>query len=77
MNDHSPDILADGLVRVAEVARFLACSRRQVHHLIRSGKLPSVVVGQTRRIPRRGLTEYALRTLTGGLGPTSERGAGE
>lgn len=74
---HIPDLLADGLVRVAEAAKFLGCSRRLVHSLIQSGELPSVVVGQTRRIPRRGLTEYALRTLTGRSEPLPERGTGE
>ena len=63
-NDHKdPDIFCDGLERVADAARFLGVSKSLIYTLIRSGKLPSVRLGTSRRVPVRAVRDLARISL--------------
>ncbi len=65
-------ILSEGLERVADAARFLGISRSSVYKLIRSGQLPSVKLGTSRRVPIRAVWELAAARLI--LPPREEPG---
>ncbi len=66
MENGSLEMVADGLVRVPEAARFLGISRSQVYNLMEAGHLAYSKIGRSRRIPRRALVELAARGLRGG-----------
>jgi len=53
------EIVDSGLERVADAARFLSVSRSLIYKLINSGVLPSVKIGNSRRIPIRAVRELA------------------
>jgi excisionase family DNA binding protein len=57
------ELLADGLQRVSEAARFLGVSRSLVYRLINSGVLPSVRIGRNRRLPVRAVRLLAEANL--------------
>jgi excisionase family DNA binding protein len=57
------ELLTDGLDRVSEVAGFLRVSRSQVYRMLDEGLLPSVRIGNARRVPRRAVRELLLRQL--------------
>jgi excisionase family DNA binding protein len=59
------------LARVAEVARYLACGRTQVYALMRSGQLPYVQIGGSRRIPWDALRAYVARNTRGDGAPSA------
>jgi excisionase family DNA binding protein len=61
--DQPDQLLADGLERVRDSARFLSVSVSQVYALMQRGELPFVKIGKSRRIPRRALVEFAKRNL--------------
>lgn len=64
IHDHEdPDIFRDGLERVADAARFLGVSKSLIYTLIRSGKLPSVRLGTSRRVPVRAVRDLARTNL--------------
>jgi excisionase family DNA binding protein len=58
-----PDLTAEGFADVHEAAEFLSMSRSSVYKLMESGDLEYAKFGKARRIPRRGLREYAARCL--------------
>lgn len=60
---NNPDICCDGLERVADVARFLGVSKSFVYMLIRSGSLPSVKLGTSRRVPVRAVRDFARNNI--------------
>lgn len=43
------------LLRVAEAARLLACSRSQAYKLVQTGEIPAIRVGSSIRVPRAAL----------------------
>jgi excisionase family DNA binding protein len=57
------ELLAEGLDRVADVARFLKVSVAQVYVLMHQGQLAYTKIGRCRRIPHRALLELAARNL--------------
>ena len=57
-------ILADGLERVSDAARFLNVSRSLVYKLMRVGILPFVKIGHAHRIPVRAVRELVASNLT-------------
>jgi len=46
------------LYRVEEAAAVLALSRHRLYELIRSGELPTVKIGNLRRVPVQSIVEY-------------------
>ena len=60
------DVVVEGLLSVAEAARFLSVSRSTLYELMESGQLYYVKIGRARRIPRRALLDLAARNLRGG-----------
>ncbi|HMM95048.1 helix-turn-helix domain-containing protein [Phycicoccus sp.] len=46
------------LYKVADVAQVLSLSRTKVYELVRSGELPSVRIGGSRRVRGEDLTDY-------------------
>lgn len=58
-------LVADGHVTVTEAARFLDLSRSAVYSLMERGELPYVKFGRARRVPKRGLIEFAASMLRG------------
>ncbi len=57
------------LYRVSEVAAFLSLSRTTVYELVRTGVLPSVRIGGSRRIRGEDLARYvdSLERITAGV----------
>jgi excisionase family DNA binding protein len=58
--------MPDGLVRVAEAARFLGLSRSKLYLMMDSGDLPYVKFGKCRRIPKGELTKLVDRHTVAG-----------
>ena len=56
-------LIADGLQRITDAAKFLGISRSLVYRLINSGALPTVRIGRTRRIPIRAVLELAATSV--------------
>jgi excisionase family DNA binding protein len=65
------NIIGDGLERIGEAARFLGLSRSSIYKLIAQGVLPSVKIGNSRRVPVRAVRELARDNLT--LNPDAGR----
>jgi excisionase family DNA binding protein len=61
--DRRAELLRDGLERVAEAAHFLGLSRSSIYTLMARGALPFVMLGKSRRIPRRAVFELAAKGL--------------
>jgi excisionase family DNA binding protein len=59
------DLLDDGFVGVREASAFLGLSRAMVYGLMDSQAIPFAKFGRARRIPRRGLVEFARSCLVG------------
>jgi excisionase family DNA binding protein len=57
------DLMEDGLVDVAEAAKFLRVSRAKLYLMMDAREIPFCKFGKSRRIPRRALIEYAKRCL--------------
>ena len=57
------DNLDQGLIRVADAARFLAVSRSTLYALMETGELTYVKLGRSRRIPKLAIVELARRNL--------------
>ena len=66
MANDQRDLVADGLLTIAESASFLRLSRSSIYLLMDVGELPFVKLGRSRRIPKRALIELAARGLRGG-----------
>lgn len=47
-------------LKAAEVAERLNISKRQVYKLISDGKLPSITIESSVRIPEQGLSEFLI-----------------
>ncbi len=62
------ELMTQGLMRVPEVARFLALSRAKIYELMNRGELPWVKLGRARRIPRAAVVRLAAERLCGGHG---------
>ena len=56
-------LVADGLQRITDAAKFLGISRSLVYRLIDSGALPTVRIGRSRRIPIRAVREFAATCM--------------
>ena len=54
------------LLRAAEVAAALGCSRAKTYDLMASGVLPTVRFGRAVRVPARALEEWIGRHTIGG-----------
>ncbi len=63
INTNVPDICCDGLERVSDTARYLGVSKSFVYALINSGKIPSVKLGTSRRLPVRAVRDFARTNL--------------
>lgn len=59
------DLLADGLLTVAEASEFIRLGRSTLYTLMDSGKLGYVKIGAARRIPKRALVELAAASWVG------------
>ena len=59
-------LVADGLMTVMEAARFLSVSQSTLYSLMDSGRLAYVKIGRARRLPRRGVANFAESNMTGG-----------
>jgi excisionase family DNA binding protein len=57
------DLVADGLVTVAEAAKFLSLSRATLYQLMDQGQLPYVKIGKSPRVPRKAVIELAAKNL--------------
>ena len=56
-------MVAEGLERCVEAARFLGISRTKIYQLMRDGLLPYVQLGKSRRIPIAAVRAYAATNL--------------
>lgn len=66
MGKEPDELLAEGLLTVAEAASFLRLSRSKVYGLMETGTLRYVLIGRSRRIPRRAVIDLAASGLRGG-----------
>ena len=48
---------------ISEVQEELRLSRSRICELIRSGELPSVKIGRSRRVPRKSIESFLARLL--------------
>jgi excisionase family DNA binding protein len=59
-------MVGDGMMTVEEARQFLRVSRSTMYELMDSGQIAYVRFGRNRRVPRRGLIEFATRGLVAG-----------
>lgn len=57
------------LLRPEDVARSCALSRTRVYQLLRSGELPSVRVGRSRRVTPQALADFVQKMSNGVVQP--------
>lgn len=57
------NIISEGLERVSDAAQFLGISKSSVYKFIALGILPSVKLGNSRRVPIRAVRELASDRL--------------
>jgi excisionase family DNA binding protein len=72
-NSDKHEIVSEGLQSVSATARFLGVSRSFIYKLIRSGDLPSVKLGSSRRVPIKAVRELASGRLV--MNPPNEKAA--
>jgi excisionase family DNA binding protein len=60
------EVVAEGMMTVAEVADALRLSRTTVYQLFETGQLAYCRFGRSRRIPKLAVLELAASKLTGG-----------
>lgn len=65
LSDSCIALAEDGLITVAEAARFLAVSRTTIYELMAEGVLPSAKIGRARRIAKRAVVELAAASFLG------------
>ena len=63
MTEQNPTKL---LYRPLEAANAIGVSRAKMYQLIAAGKLPSIRVGASVRVPVKGLNDWIERQVTGG-----------
>lgn len=61
MPEDKKDITHEPLMTVAEVARFLRKSEAWVYRKSRSGELPTIMVGRSRRFSRTAMSAWVSR----------------
>lgn len=54
------------VIKVEDLARMLSIGRNTAYELVRSGKIRSVKIGRTYRIPRTAVEEYLNTSQYGG-----------
>lgn len=59
------ELLADGLLTVADAAKFLAVGRSTLYVEMDAGRLAYCKIGRARRIPRRAVVELAAANIRG------------
>ncbi len=64
MTNNENSIIYDGLEKVSDAARFLGVSRSFIYKLLSAGVLPSVKIGNSRRLPIRSVRDLAAACLT-------------
>jgi excisionase family DNA binding protein len=64
--DAKAELMAEGLDRIGEAARFLKLSTSTIYALVERGTLPSVKIGKAWRIPHRAVIELAAKCLVSG-----------
>jgi excisionase family DNA binding protein len=57
--DEADELVDGGLASIAEAGRFLSLGRSKIYDLIGRGRLPSVKIDRSRRIPRAALRAFA------------------
>lgn len=55
--------MSDPLLRPAEVKQRLAVSHDKLYALLRTGELPSLKIGRSRRIPESAVTAFIAERL--------------
>ena len=58
-------LVDEGFARVGEACEFLGLSRATLYLLMDSGELKYAKFGKSRRLPWRGLREFAERSMVG------------
>jgi len=58
-------IADSGLLTILEAAQMLRLGRSTLYELIYSGRLPSVKIGRSRRIPRDAVRKLVAENLIG------------
>jgi excisionase family DNA binding protein len=58
-------VLEPAVLRPAEVARMLQCSRSQIYRMAAAGTIPAVYLGRSVRIPRKQLVEWIANQAQG------------
>ncbi len=61
---YAENTVAEGLMRIKEVVEFLGIGRSTVYELIADGKLASVQVGRSKRVPRKAVIQFAASRLS-------------
>jgi excisionase family DNA binding protein len=64
-NPDNQGLLAEGFIKVMEAAAFLKVSRAKIYQMMDDGELIYAKFGKSRRLPLRGLREYAEKALVG------------
>jgi excisionase family DNA binding protein len=57
------ELIAEGLVSLEEAMKFLSISRPTLNRLLDTGALPTCRLVTTRRIPKRALLDFAVRSV--------------
>jgi len=61
--DEATELLADGLITVAEAVKFSGLGKTTIYGLMEAGRLAYVRVGRARRIPKRELVRFLAGQL--------------
>jgi excisionase family DNA binding protein len=61
----SSELVQDGLISVAQAARFLSVSRSTMYKLMDSGNIRYLKVGRARRVPRKALIDFVAGNMVG------------
>lgn len=58
-------LVNSGFVTALEASKFLGVSRSHIYALMERGELPYSRFGNSRRIPRQAMIEFATKSLVG------------
>jgi hypothetical protein len=72
--DDATDLVADGVLSVAESMQFTKLSRAELYNLMGAGRLTFVKHGKRRLIPKRALVQLLAYGLVTTPEPTSTTG---
>jgi excisionase family DNA binding protein len=61
--DKAEELVSDGLLKIADAARFTGLSVSKLYALMATGELAFTRIGRARRIPKLGLIRLAARNL--------------